>query len=47
MPEGTIQRLLHEEQTLLLPLNKTPRRPTQNAKEIREEFAAYCYSLMH
>ncbi|KAJ8963591.1 hypothetical protein NQ314_005532 [Rhamnusium bicolor] len=47
VPKGTIERLIQEEQNLLLPLTQTPRRPTEKAKRIRQEFAAYLYSLRH
>nr|CAI5856057.1 unnamed protein product [Callosobruchus analis] len=47
MPEGTIERFLEEGQNLLVPLTQTPKRATQNAKQIRDEFASYFYALRH
>lgn len=43
MPEGTIDRILNE-QNLLTPLQQTPRRSTDNARGIRNEFADYFFS---
>lgn len=47
MPEGTIERFLQEGHNLLVPLTQIPRRATQNAKQIRDEFASYFYTLRH
>lgn len=47
MLEGTLNHILTEKQNLLPPLQQTPRRSTDNAREIRDEFANYFYSRTH
>lgn len=46
MPEG-IDRILTGQQNLLTPLQQTPRRSTDKAREIRDEFANYFNSRTH
>lgn len=43
MSEGIIDHISHERQSILTPLGQTPRRPTENAREIRDEFSTYFF----
>lgn len=43
IPEGMINRIAQEQQNVLVPLEQTPRRPTENARQIRDEFSRYFF----